>query len=73
MDEITSNVLDIILSKWSKILVLAQWSSITQGTYGASLKPKVQQLRVYPNDQPPTDECLLDYECEDGYGLSRCL
>ena len=53
------------LPKFSRTAIMAQWSSITQGTYGASLKPKVLQVRVYPSEGlPNTDECLLDDEEE---------
>lgn len=54
-----------VLPNFSKVSVLAHWSTITQGTYGATLKPKAQQFRVYPNERLATDECLLDDEEEE--------
>ena len=52
-----------VLPNFSRVSTMAQWSSITQGTYGASLKPKAQQFRVYPGEGlPNTDECMLDNE-----------
>lgn len=53
------------LPNFSKVSVLAHWSTITQGTYGATLKPKAQQFRVYPNERLATDECLLEDEEEE--------
>lgn len=51
----------VLLPKFSRVSAVAQWSSISLGIFGASLKPKVIQCRVYPNDsRPPRDELLLD-------------
>jgi len=69
----TENMNDI-LPKWSKISVLAAWGGMSIGTYGASMKPKVQQGRVYPNERLATDACLLndddDEDDEDDIGSS---
>jgi hypothetical protein len=56
------------LPNWCKISILAQWTSISLGTYGASLKPKASQIRVFPNERLNNDECMLggDNEEEDG-------
>ena len=48
-----------VLPNWSKITVLAQWGSVTQGTYGASLKPKIHQVRIFPREELKNDVCLL--------------
>lgn len=48
-----------VLPNWSKITVLAQWGSVTQGTYGASIKPKIQQVRIFPKESLDNDVCLL--------------
>jgi hypothetical protein len=52
---------------------LVQWGTITQGTYGATLKPKAQQFRVYPNEQLATDECLLNDDGEQEYDIGDTL
>lgn len=69
LDPVTSEEIDQVLPKWSRLSVLAQWSTITQGTYGASVKPKVQQFRVFPSEQLATDECLLGDDGEEEYDL----
>jgi len=55
----TDNI-DDVLPNWSRIGTMAMWSSISLGTYGASLKPKAQQIRVFPSEGLNNDECLLD-------------
>jgi len=60
LGQVSSMDIKEILPNWSKIALLAQWASITQGTYGASVKPKVQQFRVFPSESLATDECLLN-------------
>ena len=60
----TENMNDV-LPKWSKISVLAAWGGMSIGTYGASMKPKIQQGRVYPNERLATDACLLDDDDDD--------
>lgn len=69
LEPVTSMEADQVLPKWSKISVLAHWSTVTQGTYGASLKPKVQQFRVFPSEQLAVDECLLGDDGEEEYDL----
>lgn len=56
------------LPNWCKISLLAQWTGISLGTYGASLKPKASQIRVFPNERLNNDECMLggDNEEDDG-------
>lgn len=68
-DEVTSENCDAICPAWSDTSVLARWPRITQGTYGATLKPQVHQLRVYPREELSKDECLLDDDDEDGVDL----
>ena len=53
------------LTNWSKISVLAMWGSVALGTWGASLKPKAQQIRVFNNNNLVTDECLLESDDDD--------
>ena len=36
------------------------WGSVTLGTWGASIKPKAQQIRVFNNNNLLPDECLLE-------------
>jgi hypothetical protein len=65
LEPVSSTQSDTVLPKFSRIAVLAQWSTITQGTYGATMKPKAQQFRVFPNEALATDECLLDDDEEE--------
>ena len=53
------------LTNWSKISVLAMWGSVALGTWGASIKPKAQQIKVFNNENLVTDECLLEEEDDD--------
>ena len=50
------------LTKFTKISVLAMWGSIALGNWGASLKPKAQQIKVFNNEKLVSDECLLEDE-----------
>ena len=60
----TENMNDL-LPKFSKLSNLSSWGGLSLGTYGASMKPKIQQCRVYPNERLATDACLLDDDDED--------
>jgi hypothetical protein len=73
LESVTSNDVDRVLPKWSRLSTLVQWGTITQGTYGATLKPKAQQFRVYPNEQLATDECLLNDDGEQEYDIGDTL
>ena len=53
------------LTNWSKISVLAMWGSVALGTWGASIKPKAQQIKVFKNENLVTDECLLESDDEE--------
>jgi hypothetical protein len=70
---VTSDDVDEVVPKFCRLSVLSQWSTITQGTYGATLKPKAQQFRVYPNEQLATDECLLNDDGEEEYDIGDAL
>ena len=52
--------LNFEIPNFSKISVLAMWGSVTLGTWGASIKPKAQQIRVFNNNNLLPDECLLE-------------
>lgn len=73
LDAVSSSEIDSVLPKWSRLSVLAQWATITQGTFGATLKPKAQQFRIYPNEQLATDECLLNDDGEDEHDIGDAL
>ncbi len=65
LEPVNSSDADTVLPKFSRVSTLSQWSAITQGTYGASLKPKAQQFRVYPSEGlPDADNCYLGDEDE---------
>lgn len=67
LDPVRYSEVGSALPKFSRVSVLAQWSTITIGTYGATMKPKVQQFKVFPSESLATDECLLnDEEDDDG-------
>ena len=53
------------LINWSKISVLAMWGSVALGTWGASIKPKAQQIKVFNNENLVVDECLLESDDDD--------
>ena len=59
-----------VLPKFSSLGVLAHWSTLTQGTYGMTLKPEAIQVRVCPPDSFPVDDLLLDDEEDD---LKTCI
>jgi hypothetical protein len=69
LDSVNSLDGSTALPKFSRLATLSQWSTITQGTYGASLKPKAQQFRVFPSETLATDECLLNDDGEDEYDV----
>ena len=53
------------LTNFTKISVLAMWGSVALGTWGASIKPKAQQIKVFNNENLVNDECLLEEEAGD--------
>ena len=55
--------LNYIIPNFAKIGVLAMWGSVALGTWGASIKPKAQQIRVFNNENLVVDECLI--ECDN--------
>jgi hypothetical protein len=73
--------ISVCMPNWSKIAVLSQWTSISLGTYGASLKPKASQIRVFPNERLNNDECMLggdeeednDFCMPDGLALGSSI
>ena len=58
-DEDGKPYLNFEIPNFSKISVLAMWGSVALGTWGASIKPKAQQIRVFNNNNLVADECLL--------------
>jgi hypothetical protein len=66
VESVDSDNISDAMPNWSKIAVLAQWTSISLGTYGASLKPKASQIRVFPNERLNNDACMLGDDDEDG-------
>ena len=68
------NELNTVFRKFSDGSALATWSNLTQGTYGVTMKPKFKQLRIYPSEDIPDDECLLDEDSdEEGDGPGDAL
>jgi hypothetical protein len=65
VESVDSDNISDAMPNWSKIAVLAQWTSISLGTYGASLKPKASQIRVFPNERLNNDACMLGDDDED--------
>jgi hypothetical protein len=65
LDVVSSDNIGEHMPNWSKLAILAQWTSISLGTYGASLKPKASQIRVFPNERLNNDECMLGDEDEE--------
>ena len=53
------------IPNWSHISVLALWGSVALGTWGASIKPKAQQIRVFTNNSLDFDNCLLDEDDDE--------
>lgn len=51
-----------VCPKFSDVSTLASWPRLTQGSYGITMKPQSKQLRVYPREELPNDECLLGEE-----------
>lgn len=60
IDNVTHETIESVVPKFSEVSCLVNWSHLTQGTYGITMKPMVKQMRVYPRDGLPDDECLLD-------------
>ena len=56
------------LTNFTKISVLAMWGSVALGTWGASIKPKAQQIKVFNNENLVNDECLLEEEAGEEAG-----
>ena len=65
------------LTNWTKISVLAMWGSVALGTWGASIKPKAQQIKVFNNENLVNDECLLedlgDFEELEDFEIQQVL
>ena len=49
------------------------WGSVALGTWGASIKPKAQQIRVFNNNNLVADECLLESDDDDLIPLPLAL
>jgi hypothetical protein len=64
--KVTSDDINEILPKWSRVSLAATWGNLSLGTYGASIKPKVLQVQVFPNERLDNDTCLLDDDLEGG-------
>ena len=61
METVNTDNKDDAVPNYSQISILSQWPYIALGTYGASLKPRLQQARVFPGSgMPDTDTCHLD-------------
>jgi len=74
LDKVTTANVNEAMPPRSRVAVLAWWGNLSQGPlFGASLKPKAQQFRVYPSEQLATDECLLDDEEDDAPDLGDQL
>lgn len=67
-DGVTSDEIDEIFPAWANVSGLSMWNRISIGTYGASLRAKAQQFRVFPNETLPQDECYLDDDEESDEG-----
>jgi len=59
-EKVTDSNIDEILPKFSELALVANWGNLTQGTYGCTLKPRAEQIRIYPRDELPNDECLIN-------------
>lgn len=57
--DVTGENINSVIPKWSEASTLTRWSNLTQGTYGCTMKPSAEQLRVYPRVDLPVDACLL--------------
>lgn len=53
-----------LVPKMSSVTVVAHWQGIALGEFGASLKPKAEQIMVFPSERL-TGECLLSGGGED--------
>jgi hypothetical protein len=58
--KVSSDDISEILPKWSRVSLAATWGNLSLGTYGASIKPKILQVQVFPNERLDNDTCLLD-------------
>jgi hypothetical protein len=67
IEPVSSDNIGECMPNWSKLAILAQWSSIALGTFGASIKPKASQIRVFPNERLNNDECMLDDEGDEDF------
>ena len=54
-----------VLPNWSKIAVLAQWQNVSLGTFGACIKPRATQIRVFPSEKLSNDYCMLGDDAEE--------
>lgn len=72
--DVDSDNVEMILPNWSQTSELTRWSTIALGTYGASLKPKLVQVRIFPGETLNTNDCLLgDDEDEDFNDIPNAL
>jgi hypothetical protein len=76
--EVTDETVDDVCPSFSEAFTLARWARISQGTYGASLKPRASQFRVYPKDDIDNSNCMLGGEDDededlDDYELTETL
>ena len=62
--KVTDDNVDDVCPAFCESFTMARWSRISQGTYGASLKPRATQFRVYPRDEIDNSECMLGGEDE---------
>lgn len=54
-----------MLPRFSKVSVVAQWSAITLGAFGITIKPKVFQIKIHGSDRPRTDKSLFESDEEE--------
>ena len=57
--KVTDDNVDDVCPAFCESFTMARWSRISQGTYGASLKPRSTQFRIYPRDEIDNSECML--------------
>lgn len=60
LEGVTSENIESVVSKYCEVSILARWSFIYLGNFGASLKPRLEQVRVYPSTIPDFDDCVLE-------------
>ena len=50
------------IAPFTIVNVIANWGYLHRGPYGASLKPRIRQLRIFDREKNtiPTNRCLLD-------------